>query len=178
MIRTIRIIIISLLIFSSGVVMASNAYDFSFESIDSKTEINLSSYKGKVLLIVNTASKCGFTKQYGPLEELYQKYKDRGFEIIAVPSNDFFSQEPGSNSEIKNFCETKFGISFLIAAKLKVKGKDAHPFFLWLKENHEVKPGWNFNKFLIGKDGEFIEHFGSRLDPLSEDIAKQIENHL
>lgn len=158
--------------------MAGNAHDFSFKANDEKSEINLSSYKGKILLVINTASKCGFTKQYAPLQELYEKYREKGFELLAVPSNDFFSQEPGSNSDIKEFCETKFGVTFPLAAKIKVRGKSADPFFLWLKEEYGAKPAWNFNKFLIGKEGEFIAHFGSRTEPLSEDLTKAIEDAL
>lgn len=158
--------------------MATNTHDFSFKAIDEKSDIKLSDYKGKIVLIVNTASKCGFTKQYGPLQELYQKYKDQGFEIIAVPSNDFFSQEPGSNGEILDFCESKYSITFTLTAKSKVRGKSADPLFAWLKEEHGAFPAWNFNKFLIGKDGEFIAHFGSRTEPLSDDLVKRIEEAL
>ena len=170
-----------ILLFLSGGAMANNnAYDFSFTNIDGVNKLNLSDYSGKVVMVVNTASLCGFTKQYSELQELYDKYKDRGFVIVAVPSNDFGKQEPGSSSEIKTFCETNFGITFPIAEKVDVKGKMSHPFFVWTREELGFLSGpkWNFYKYLIGKDGKLITYFSSFTKPMSKKITKAIEENL
>lgn len=174
-----KIIILLSLILSEGAV-ADNVYDFSFQKIDGSGEIKLSSYKGKVIMVVNTASLCGFTKQYADLEKLYQQYKNKGFEIIAVPSNDFGKQEPGSSEEIQNFCEVNFDISFPIAEKVDVKGEKSHPFFVWTRENLGglSGPKWNFYKYIIGKDGEILGWFSSMASPASKKIIKLIEENL
>lgn len=158
--------------------MANNAHDFEFKNISESGTIKLSDFEGKIVLIVNTASKCGFTKQYGALQELYNKYKDRGLVVFAIPSNDFFKQEPGTNQDIINFTKENYGVDFPMSGKVKVRGKEADPFFLWLKSEHNVKPSWNFNKYLIGKNGEFLGHFGSRTEPLSEELVSIIEQNL
>lgn len=147
-------------------------YGFTVEN--SKGEIvNLSEYKGKTLLIVNVASKCGFTKQYGPLEALYKKFIDKNFVILGFPCNQFAGQEPGSNEEIQSFCQLNYGVTFPVFAKIKVNGKDADPLYKYLKENTGGAPiKWNFNKFLIDKEGNIIKRYlsGDSLDKLEQDI--------
>jgi len=150
-----------------------DVYGFTVE--DSKGEqIKLSDYKGKTLLVVNVASKCGFTKQYGPLEALYKKFRDKDFVILGFPCNQFAGQEPGSNEEIQSFCQLNYGVTFPVFAKIKVNGKDADPLYKYLKENTGGAPiKWNFNKFLIDKEGNIIKRYlsGDPLDKLEEDIA-------
>jgi len=151
-------------------------YEFSVKSNDGK-DVSLAQYKGKALLIVNTASECGYTPQYKGLEELYQQYKGQGLEILAFPSNDFGGQEPGSDAEIKKFCELKYKTTFPLFAKIPVKGDAAHPLYKYLtglKDNGgEVK--WNFNKFLVKPDGTVVAHLASGADPTSADVKKQVE---
>ena len=151
-------------------------FDLNIDDINSKT-INLSEFKGKTILLVNVASKCGFTKQYTGLQTLYDNYKDKDFLVIGVPSNQFGGQEPGSNNEIKNFCETNFNITFPITDKVDVKGKNAHSVYKWAKENHgnSTVPKWNFHKILINKEGKIQDTFNSFITPLSDKITKQIE---
>ena len=151
-------------------------FDLSINSIDNEM-INLSEYKGKIVLLVNVASKCGFTKQYTDLQILHDKYKEKGFIVIGVPSNQFGGQEPGSNEEIKNFCETNFNITFPITDKFDVKGENAHGLYKWAKENHgnSTVPKWNFHKILINKEGKIQDTFSSFTTPLSDKIIKQIE---
>jgi glutathione peroxidase len=153
-----------------------SVYDFSVKTIDGK-DVALSQYKGKALLIVNTASQCGYTPQYKSLEALYQEYKDKGFEILAFPSNDFGGQEPGSNEEIKKFCELKYKTTFPLFAKIAVKGDAAHPLYKYLtglKENGgEV--AWNFNKFLVTPEGNVVAHLSSGAVPTSDDVKKKVE---
>ena len=159
--------------------MDKTVYSFSAETIEGQAR-TLAQYKGKVLLIVNTASKCGFTDQYRDLEALYTTYSAPGFEILAFPSNDFLFQEPGSNEEIKNFCETKFHTTFDLFAKIKVKGKEAHPLYQWLV-NHEMYGGeisWNFNKFLIDRNGRVIARFSSRDNPQAPEVIRAVEDAL
>ena len=154
-------------------------FDLNIKSIDNKI-INLSEFKGKTILLVNVASQCGFTKQYTDLQTLYEKYKDKGFLVIGVPSNQFGGQEPGSNSEIKDFCKTNFNITFPITDKVDVKGKDAHIIYKWSKENHgnSTVPKWNFHKILINKEGKIQDTFNSFISPLSDKITKKIESAL
>lgn len=153
-----------------------SVYDFSVKTIDGK-DVSLSQYKGKALLIVNTASQCGYTPQYQGLEALYQAYKARGLEVLAFPSNDFGGQEPGSNDEIKKFCELKYKTTFPLFAKIPVKGEAAHPLYKFLtalpKNGGEVN--WNFNKFLVTPEGEVVAHLPSKADPVSDDVKKQVE---
>ena len=158
--------------------MIQNFYDFSFQTIDGK-DMPMSAYKGKVVLVVNTASKCGFTKQYKGLQSLYEQYKEKDFVVLGVPSNDFMGQEPGSNAEIKKFCELTFGIDFPMTEKVSVKGKDAHPFYQWaaLQENGD-KPGWNFHKFLISKDGKLLDSFGSSVTPDDAKLTSAVDKAL
>ena len=154
-------------------------FDHSIKDINNET-IDLNQYKGKTILLVNVASKCGFTKQYTGLQELYEKYKDKGFYVIGVPSNQFGGQEPGSNSEIKVFCETNFDITFPMTNKVNVKGDDAHEIYKWAKKNYgnSTVPKWNFHKILINKNGKIQETFGSFTDPLSKKIKSNLEKIL
>ena len=151
-------------------------FDLNIKSIDNEV-INLNKFKGKTVLLVNVASKCGFTKQYTGLQILYEKYKEKDFIVLGIPSNQFGAQEPGSNNEIKDFCETNFNITFPISDKVDVKGADAHIIYKWAKENHgnSTVPKWNFHKILINKEGKIHDTFNSFITPLSDKIIKQIE---
>ena len=162
--------------------MQSKFYSFTMNDIDGK-QVPLSQYQGKVLLIVNVASKCGFTKQYAGLQELYEKYKNQSFVILGFPANNFLGQEPGTDSEIKNFCTTKFNVTFPMFSKISVKGKNIHPLYQYLtssQENGEFgNPiAWNFNKFLIDKNGKTIAYFPSKIDPLDHQITDAVEKAL
>ncbi len=159
--------------------MNKTLYDYSALKIDS-TEHSLGDYEGKVLLIVNVASKCGFTKQYAGLQELYEKYNGQGFEILGFPCNQFGGQEPGTEEEILDFCNTNFNVSFPMYAKVEVNGEHTHPVYKFLKENAEgfitddIK--WNFTKFLINKKGQVVERYAPQKEPMS--IAPRIEKEL
>jgi glutathione peroxidase len=155
------------------------AYDFSFIQPNGES-LKLSTFNGKVLLIVNTASKCGFTKQYAGLEALYQKYKDRGLVVLGVPSNDFGGQEPGSDNEIQEFCQLNFGVTFPVVSKEVVKGKNAHPFYAWAKKKlgFGTAPKWNFHKYLVDWQGNLVDYFNSPTAPDSPKIEKAIEKFL
>lgn len=160
----------------------STIFDFSVETIDGKT-VSLSEYKGSVVMIVNVASKCGFTPQYEGLQELYEQYKERGFTILGFPANNFLWQEPGSDEEIKSFCKINYGVTFPMFSKISVKGKDIHPLyeFLTSKETNPDYSGkitWNFNKFLIGRDGSIINRFDSKVEPKSDEVIKAVEEAL
>ena len=154
------------------------ASSFSFSGIDGKI-INLSEYKNKVIVVVNVASRCGFTSQYKDLQQVWSKYKKKGLVIVGVPS-DNFRQEPGSNKEIKDFCETAFGIDFPITEKNNVIGKNAHPFFIWAKKNHgnSAVPKWNFHKIIIGKNGKVVNTFSSITNPASNRFIKVVEDEI
>tara|TARA_B100000795_G_scaffold44086_1_gene28918 strand:- start:1494 stop:2006 length:513 start_codon:yes stop_codon:yes gene_type:complete len=151
-------------------------FDLSINGLNSET-INLNKFKGKTILLVNVASNCGFTKQYTGLQTLYDNYKDKDFMVIGVPSNQFGGQEPGSNKEIKDFCETNFNITFPITDKVDVKGKNVHTLYKWAKENYgnSAVPKWNFHKILINKEGKIQDTFNSFIAPLSDKIIEQIE---
>ena len=155
------------------------AYDFNFNDLDGNP-LNLIQYKNKVIVVVNVASQCGFTKQYEDMQKVWEKYQVKGFLMLGVPSNDFGSQEPGSNKEIKNFCESKFGITFPMTEKVSVKGENAHPFYKWAKENYgkSAIPKWNFHKIIIGKDGKIEDAFASITNPSSKKFIKAIEKAL
>jgi glutathione peroxidase len=157
-----------------------SVYDFDVVSIEGWNR-SLSEYKDKVLLIVNTASKCGFTPQYDGLQRLYDNYKDRGFVVLGFPANDFLRQEPGNDEEIKEFCTVKFGVNFPMFSKIHVKGKDIHPLYEFLtsgggKEEFAGKIKWNFAKFLISRQGEIIARFDPKEDP--ETLIPAIEEAL
>lgn len=160
--------------------MNNTIYGFTVKDIDGN-KIELSSYKGKVLLVVNVASRCGFTKQYSGLEEIYRKHKENGFEILAFPCNDFGKQEPGTNEEIKEFCSSKFDVSFQLFDKVKVLGEDKEPLYAFLTDNHVTGKsdiGWNFEKFLIDREGNIVKRFKSNIDPLSETLITALEEEL
>ena len=154
------------------------AHDFKFNSIDGQS-INLKEYKEKVIVVVNVASRCGFTKQYENLQNLWTSYKDRNLMVIGVPTNDF-KQEPGSNEDIKNFCETNFNINFPITEKTNVLGQNAHPFYKWAKENYGkgAIPKWNFHKIIIGKNGKVVDTFASITNPSSKKFINFIEEQI
>ena len=154
-------------------------YDFKIKSITGD-ELNIVEMKGKTVLLVNVASKCGFTKQYEELQQLYDNFKDKGFIVIGIPSNQFGGQEPGSESEIKNFCETNFNITFPMTSKYDVKGDNAHPIYLWAKETYgnSTVPKWNFHKILINKEGKVEDTFVSFTNPLSKKIINKLEQIL
>lgn len=150
-------------------------YDFNGRLADGKT-IDFSDYKGKVVLVVNVASKCGFTKQYEGLQSLYAKYKDQGLVILGFPSNQFKNQEPGSNAEVQSFCKMNFGVEFPVFEKGDVKGDDAHPLFAYLADVEKKKVPWNFTKFLFDADGEFVKRYLPVTKP--ERLEKAIEKLL
>ncbi len=152
-------------------------YNFKVEGLEGGT-INFASFKGKKILIVNTASKCGYTPQYTELEELYEKYKDK-LVVIGFPANNFGGQEPGTNADIKEFCTGTYHITFPMASKISVKGDDMHPLYQWLtsKEKNGVLDAeikWNFNKFLVNEKGELVAYFGSKVKPMSEEITSKL----
>jgi glutathione peroxidase len=172
------------LLFCATVVMATekSVHNFTLNSIDGQAT-QLGSYKGKVVLLVNVASRCGFTPQYSALEAVYEKYKDRGFMIVGIPANNFGSQEPGTNAEIKTFCHTKYSVTFPMMAKVSVKGGDITPLYQFLTDKAanpstggEIK--WNFTKFLIGPDGRVITRFEPDVTPDSPQVTSAIEKAL
>lgn len=154
-------------------------YDFKARKMNGQ-EVRMDNYQGKVVLVVNTASKCGFTPQFKGLEELYNEYKEKGFEILGFPCNQFKNQDPGSNKEINNFCQLNYGVTFTMFEKIDVKGPNAHPIFKYLKEqtkgllNDEIK--WNFTKFLIDSNGNVVKRYAPTTSPSK--IKKDIENLL
>ena len=158
---------------------STNFYEFKAENIQGK-EISMESYKGKVVLVVNTASKCGFTPQFTGLEELYTKYKDQGLEILGFPCNQFAGQDPGSNEEIESFCQLNYGVNFPMFAKIDVNGENAHPLYQFLKAKLPGLLGkrikWNFTKFLISSDGTPLKRYAPTVKPA--DIEKDIEKLL
>lgn len=142
--------------------------------------IRMDRFKGKKLIVVNTASECGYTGQYGPLQELYEKYQDKGLVVIGFPSNDFGGQEPGSEQEIAAFCQRNYGVTFPMMSKISIKGDDVHPVYFWLtnKEQNGVMDAtvkWNFNKFLIDEEGRLVKHLPSTVGPLDEEIIDWVE---
>lgn len=162
-----------------GGAMAANAHEFTFMSIEGGP-LPFSSFKGKPVLVVNTASFCGYTYQYKGLAELWKTYKARGLVILGVPSNDFGNQEPGNEGEIKKFCEVNFGVDFPMTAKQVVRGSNAHPLYQWLAaELGDAKaPRWNFHKYLIGPNGDPVAAWSSQVEPLSEEVQSAIRKLL
>ena len=154
-------------------------YDFKLELITGET-ISLDKYEGKTVLLVNVASKCGFTKQYTDLQKLWEKYREKDLIVLGVPSNQFGNQEPGSNNEIKNFCETNFNINFPMTSKYDVKGENAHEIYKWAKDTFgkSAVPKWNFHKILIDKKGKIYDTYASFTNPMSKKIIKELENIL
>ena len=154
-------------------------YDFTLNDIDGKP-VSLSQFRGKVLLLVNTASFCGNTPQYTDLEKLYEQYRDKGFEILAFPANNFGQQEPGTNEEIKTFCYTKYSLSFPLFSKISVTGNDKHPLYRYLTEQSPV-PGeveWNFQKYLVDRSGKIVARYHHRTKPFSPEIVQDVERAL
>jgi len=157
-------------------------YDYSVKDIQGN-EISLSDYEGKVLLIVNVASKCGFTYQYEGLEELYQQYQDEGLVILGFPANDFLWQEPGSDEEILNFCRSNYDVTFPMFSKIKVTGTDKEPLYDFLtsgdgNEELQGRISWNFNKFLINRQGRIVDRFDSKVEPMSDEILQSLVSQL
>ena len=187
--NTFYILILSIILFHTpahttnieqGNKMKKNISQITVKDIDGKP-VNLSEYKGKVLLIVNVASYCGYTKQYSGLEEIYKKYNSKGFEILAFPCNQFGEQEPGTNEEIKNFCSTKFDVTFKLFDKIDVNGKDKSPLYQILTDNDvtgksDIK--WNFEKFLIDKNGDIVSRFATKVEPTGKEITSAIEKEI
>jgi len=160
-----------------SVPIAETIYDIPIKDIDGQPT-SLDVHRGKVLLIVNVASKCGFTPQYAGLEALYQRYKDQGFTVLGFPCNQFGHQEPGTNLEIKQFCSTKYQVSFPLFDKIEVNGKNRHPLYAELAGKDSPFPGriwWNFTKFLLGRDGQILGRFGSRVKPDSTKLVQAVE---
>ena len=154
-------------------------YDIEIESINGEI-ISLSEYKGKTIFLVNVASNCGFTKQYADLQNLWEKYREKDLIVIGIPSNQFGGQEPGSNTEIKDFCETNFNINFLMTSKQDVKGENAHEIYKWAKISYgkSAVPKWNFHKILINKEGIIVDTFASFTNPMSKKVVLKIEKIL
>ena len=162
---------------TTWLIMATSIYDFKVPGLEGK-QINFADYKGKKILIVNTASKCGLTPQYEGLEKLYEKYKDK-LVIVGFPANNFGDQEPGSNSEIGEFCKRNYGVTFPMAEKVSVKGNDIHPIFKYLTDE-AAKLGatypiqWNFTKFMVDENGKLVQIFASKVTPMSHEITKHL----
>jgi glutathione peroxidase len=161
------------------ITMATNFHQFEIQQLNSDETIRFSDFKGKKILVVNVASKCGYTPQYEDLQAFYQQYQDQVV-VIGFPCNQFGGQEPGTEAIIQNFCKANYGVTFPMTTKLEVKGKDQHPIYAWLtqKEQNGVgdyRVGWNFNKFLIDENGNLIDHFGSGVNPFDEKILKHLD---
>ena len=180
MLKALKILLLIVMISLTGNNLGADnnklAYDFNFKNIDG-TNLSLSNYKGKVLVVVNVASKCGFTRQYEDMQNIWEAYQTKGVVILGVPSNDFGGQEPGTNEDIKNFCQTNFGINFPMTEKVSVKGSDAHAFYKWAKESYgkSAVPKWNFHKIIIDKNGKIAETFSSLTNPSSKRFIKSLE---
>lgn len=165
-----------------GILMAgktTSVYDFTLDDIDGKP-LPLSQFKGKVLLLVNTASFCGNTPQYSDLQTMYEKYQEKGLEILAFPANNFGKQEPGTNEEIKSFCFTKYSLTFPLFSKISVKGEDKHPLYRYLTEQSPF-PGeveWNFQKYLVDRSGNVVARYHHRTKPLADEIVRDVEQTL
>ena len=175
------LLITTMSFFSMGVTANYDklAYDFNFNDLDG-SPLKLSEYKGKVIVVVNVASQCGFTNQYEDMQKVWEKYQKKGVVMLGVPSNDFGGQEPGNNKEIKNFCEAKFGITFPMTEKVTVKGENAHPFYKWAEKNFgkSAVPKWNFHKIIINKEGKIHDTFVSITNPSSKRFISVLEKTL
>lgn len=159
--------------------MFDSIYSFTVRTIDGETRV-LDYYRGKVILIVNTASRCGFTGQYRDLQAIYERYKDQGFEVLGFPCNDFMFQEPGTNEDIKEFCSLKFNVTFDLFEKIHVRGGNMHPLYEYLQKHEQFggKITWNFNKFLVDRNGKVVDRFDTRDNPQSEKVLDVIEKVL
>jgi glutathione peroxidase len=175
------ILVLGLVMLMVGSAVAANIYDFTLPSIDGKP-MPLAEFKGKVVLVVNVASRCGYTPQYSALESLYEKYKDQGFVIVGFPANNFGAQEPGTNEEIKTFCSRKYNVTFPMYSKVSVKGGDQTPLYQYLTKQTgsgiagDIK--WNFTKFLVDRNGNVVERFESAVTPDSKEIVSAVEKQL
>ena len=154
--------------------LAMSAHDFSFTSIEGDP-LPMSSFAGKAVLMVNTASYCGYTRQYTGLQSLWETYRDRGLVVLGVPSNDFGGQEPEGEAEIKNFCESRYAVDFPLTSKQTVVGSDAHPLYQWIAGEMDDVPGWNFHKYLIAADGSIAGVWSTRVPPDNKDLVEAIE---
>ena len=174
-------LVLGLVMIMAGSAVAANIYDFTLPSIDGKP-MPLAGFKGKVVLVVNVASRCGYTPQYSALESLYEKYKDRGFVIVGFPANNFGAQEPGTNAEIKTFCSRKYNVTFPLYSKVSVKGDDQTPLYRYLTKQTgpsiagDIK--WNFTKFLVDRKGNVVERFESAVTPDSKEVVSAVEKQL
>ena len=179
MLRTITCLMVILMAISSAQAADKSAYDFSFTAIDGGA-LPLSDFKGKAVLVVNTASECGYTPQYKDLQAVWERYRDRGLVVLGVPSNDFGGQEPGTEAEIKRFCERQYAVDFPLTAKVHVTGGEAHPFYQWAAEvaGEAASPRWNFHKYLIGPDGELAAWFPTKTSPTAKDVTAAIDETL
>ncbi len=164
------------LAFGARVALAANAHDFAFDDIDEAGELRLADFAGRPVLVVNTASRCGYTYQYDALQALYDRYRDRGLVVLGVPSDDF-NQELASAAEVKDFCAVNFAIDFPMTAITHVAGADAHPFYSWAAARAGA-PRWNFHKYLLGPDGELVAAFPTRTEPDAPEVRQAIENLL
>ncbi len=173
------LVIITILSMNSFAGNPSSVYDFLMKDINAK-EIDFSRYKGKVLLLVNVASECGYTPQYKELEALHQKYKDKGLKILGFPANSFGGQEPGTDEEIKDFCDRNYGFTFDLFSKISVKGSDQHPLFRFISSDTTVGGDvkWNFQKYLVDRNGNLTHKFLSRVKPLSDELVSAVESLL
>lgn len=166
--------------FQEGKISMDNINDITVLDMNNN-KIKLSDYNGKVLMIVNVASECGYTKQYAGLQKIYEKYNPKGFEILAFPCNDFGGQEPGTNEQIQNFCSSKFGVTFKLFDKIKVLGDERSPLYDRLINNNVTENGdvkWNFEKFIISKDGKIVARFRTKVEPASDEVISAIEGEL
>lgn len=166
--------------FQEGKISMDNINDITVLDMNNN-KIKLSDYNGKVLMIVNVASECGYTKQYAGLQKIYEKYNPKGFEILAFPCNDFGGQEPGTNEQIQNFCSSKFGVTFKLFDKIKVLGDEKSPLYDRLINNNVTENGdvkWNFEKFIISKDGKIVARFRTKVEPASDEVISAIETQL
>ena len=177
-------ILLAILILSSSIASSNEpskqtAHSFEFISIEGQP-LPMKSFRGKTVLLVNTASRCGFTRQYDGLQAVWERYRDRGLVVLGVPANDFGNQEPGTETEIKNFCEINFNVDFPMTSKVHVKGKDAHPFYIWAVQElgSTAKPRWNFHKYLISPDGQIADWFSTPTSPTSKRVLRAIEAQL
>ena len=157
-----------------------NAYDFAFQKLEEDGKLSLADFAGQVVMVVNTASQCGFAGQYGELQELYAKYHEKGFVVIGVPSNDFGGQESGSAQEIASFCGSTYGVTFPLASKTEVTGEKCHPFYSWAKEKlgFGTAPKWNFHKYVINREGELVDYFNTTTPPDAPRVIDAIERLL
>lgn len=176
--KTILTLLILLLMSSTYSERTDNVYQYELNSIDGE-KISLEAFRGDVLLMVNTASECGFTRQYAGLQEIFEKYEEKGFKVLGFPANNFGGQEPGSDEEIAVFCEVNFGVSFPLFSRISVKGDDQHPLFEMLtnvdNQDFTGEIGWNFEKFLIDREGNLVRRFRSNVEPGSEELTGAIE---